>query len=106
MPIIWATFVAHNFKKQPNLVSLNINSCCSYQNTDTILFNETDLELKYEAYTDELRRKLHEIKFQQHDDCSLLHLAARHKRAKFCYFLINQIKIGFFLSIYLKLFKI
>ena len=56
--------------------------------------SDSDLEIKCLTYTDELKKKLRDVKIPQQDDCSLLHLAARFKRDQFCLFLIEELKIG------------
>ena len=66
--------------------------------------SESDLIFKCQANSDEIKKKLREIKIQQQDDCSLLHLAAKYKRSQFCSFLIDEIKIGlFFFQLYLNI---
>ncbi len=62
------------------------------------LKKDSELTHKYiaQAYNDEFKQKFRDCKIGQ-TDYSLLHLAAKHNREKFCLFLIEDIKIGNFL---------
>ena len=56
---------------------------------------DSELTHKYiaQAYNDDLKQRFRDARLGT-TEYSLLHLAAKHNRQKFCVFLIEDIKIG------------
>ena len=79
---------------QFNLIFHFLNSIKDIEN-----LNKTDAEItdKYinQYYSDELRLRIKETKLGN-TDYSLLHLAAKNLRKRFCLYLMHEIKIGDF----------